>query len=110
VTLENRNGLIEDICKLLRATLFPEDVAQEIQSKASLAQKYVTELPARLERLSPDRLRFRGDHGAYEISQQPGLLQPFCCSCPFWFQRQTCSHTLALLMSTATMTVNSQQY
>ena len=103
VTAANRDELVGAACSLLYRTLFPAEVARAIEDKAALALRYLSELPARLEAVEPSSsgaYRFTGDHGTYELrpttASPSGLMMR--CSCPFYGQRRTCSHTIALAL------------
>ena len=67
VTVANRGNLATTVCTLLRASLFQPAVASAIEDKARLAERYVAELPTRLETVDATMRRFRGDHGWYDL-------------------------------------------
>ena len=104
VTAANRDGLVDEVCQLLYRALFPPHVAEAILSKAALARRYISELEARLEMCTPSHYHFRGDHGVYELraslrqGRLPADKAALECSCPFFGESSTCSHTLALAM------------
>ena len=62
-----------------------------VQQKAAKARRYAQERG----RVSFLRFaaRFRGEHGHYTVSYEGGR---WGCTCPFFSQREVCSHTLAL--------------
>ena len=98
VTATNRDDLIGVACSLLYRILFPAAIARAIEDKATLALRYLSELDVRLEALESveGAYRFMGDHGTYELRPSAGDLRS--CSCPFFQQQCTCSHTIALAL------------
>ena len=98
VTRENRDSLPDVICSFLYRSLYGEERAKLIEPKVALAHRYVKELDRRLTEGPRDSLDFEGDHGVYKLT--PKFYQgAYRCTCPFFQEHQTCSHTLALAMS-----------
>ena len=60
-------------------------------SKVEKAKRYAQE-PGRV-RLSEFVADFRGDHNSYTVSYKG---RKWHCTCPFFSQRGTCSHVMAL--------------
>ena len=109
VTRENRDSLPDVVCSFLYRSLYGEERAKLIEPKVALAHRYVKELDRRLTEGPRDTLDFEGDHGVYKLT--PKFYQDASCAgrvplwavqrctCPFFQEHQTCSHTLALAMS-----------
>ena len=99
VTHENRNSLVDVVCSLLYGVCFSPNIAQSIEAKVTLARRYATELDARLEQNDGIGLacHFLGEHGMYEL-KRGSLEETFSCTCPFFSELGTCSHTLALAL------------
>ena len=87
------------VCSLLYRVCFSAELAESVEAKATLAKRHVSELDSRLESTDHGGLAFRfaGDHSFYELkrSSREGA---FDCSCPFFSQHWTYSHTLALTL------------
>lgn len=99
VTKENRNELIDMAYSMVCRLCFPPQLAESIEAKAALAKRYSTELGARVEWLDDPTavaVRFTGEHGSYEMRRGLREGDAFDCTCPFFSQHGTCSHTLAL--------------
>lgn len=100
VSVENSASLVDDVWRLLCRLVYPPGLLGSIEAKAALAQRYVAELPARVEG-SNDRtciVRFQGDHGVYLLDPPLREGGPRRCSCPFFGESGICSHSIALVL------------